>query len=249
MASTTSKHDVPREDAAARAASCVGWLALFGLLGIFATALVTVLCSHWGDQDNARRSRALMAEQMEQIRQGKIHCLVQPAPDCVGELLADASCAANIREVYLGGDVSDERLGRLRELPNLRCVVLLFAENLDILLERLQGLATLEELTLEGTWPSRRGIEFINSFPKLKSLCLPVVGHEVASLEGIKSHPSLENLVLGRIGCDDRVLPLLRSLPRLRSVTIEDAERDEKAFEELLRKTLPNCQCSVRLGP
>lgn len=149
----------------------------------------------------------------------------------------------------MGGDLADERFGRLRELPNLKCIVLLFAANADTFLERLRGLTTIEVITLERTGLSRRGIELVNEFPKLKSLCLPLSRNEVDSLQGIENHPSIENLILTRTECDDRLLPLLQSLPRLRSVTIEDVEKDAKSFEESLRKALPNCRCSVALGP
>ena len=249
MASTTCNDALSREETATKVASCFAWLALFGLFGVLATVLVTAVCAKWSDRDNARRSHALMIEQMEQIRRGEIKCLVQPDPSFIDELLADAKCVANIQEVYLGGDVSDEQLGRLRELPNLKCLVLLFVDNPDIFLERLQGMTTIEELTLERTWASRRAIEFMNTFPKLKSLSLPVVGNKVGDLDGIKNNVSIENLVIGRVGCDNRLLPLLQSLPHLRSVTIEDAERGEESFEASLRKALPHCRCSVRLGP
>jgi hypothetical protein len=191
-----------------------------------------------------------MMEQMAQIRQGEISCLVQPDPRFINELLADTTCAVKIRELYLGGDLSDERLGRLRELPNLKCIVLLFTDNPDSFLERLQGMTTVEELTLEHSFASHRGIKIIGSFPKLKSLCLQAATGAIGDLDGIKNHPSIENLVLTRIECDERVLPVLKSLPRLRSVTIEDVEKSAEGFEQSLRSALPNCQCSVELwGP
>ncbi|MGA2259044.1 MAG: hypothetical protein ABSG53_30605 [Thermoguttaceae bacterium] len=244
-----SDENETREATSVKAALCVAWLLLFGVLGALATTpLANVLCAKWIAQDDLRRGHALMTEQMEQIKRGAVTCLVQPDPRFIEELLADTTCAAKIREIDLGGDVSDERLGLLRKLPNLKYVVFLFARDPDIFLERLQGMATIEGLTLERTMPGRRGIELIGGFPKLKSLCLPC-GNAISDLDGIKNHPSIKNLVLTRVGSETHLVPFLQSLPRLRSVAIEDVEEGDEAHKENLHKALPNCQCTVKLGP
>ena len=69
---------------------------------------------------------------------------------------------------------SDPRLRRLRELPNLKSVVLLSAVDPDKFLEELRGLTTIEELSLVFCSPSRHGIEHISSLPNLKKfgLCM-----------------------------------------------------------------------------
>jgi hypothetical protein len=102
--------------------------------------------------------------------------LVQPDPRFVDELLAAAACTSKIRHLYLGGDVSDPRLARLRELPNLKSVVLLSANDPDKFLEELRGLTTIKELSLVWCSPSRQGIEHIGSLPNLKRFGL-CVGH------------------------------------------------------------------------
>jgi hypothetical protein len=246
-----SDDNVIRETFIVRAASCFGWLLLFGLLGALATAAVGVACAKWGERYASRRSHTAMIEQMDQIKRGEIDCLVQPDPRFIDELMADKDCTTKICEIDLRGDVSDQRLGRLRELPNVRCIVLLFAGEPDAFLERLHGMASVEQLTLEYTAPSRRGIESIGKFPKLKSLCLPVDAKKLGDLHGIESHPRIENLVLTRIvECDKRLLPILQSLPRLRTVKLEgvDDPAEAESFEKNLRKALPHCQCTVRTG-
>jgi hypothetical protein len=226
----------------------LGWLALFAVLGAFVTALAAAACGKWSEQEALRRADAAMAAQLEQIKRGEIHCLVQPEARFVDELLADKDCAANVFELYLGGDLSDERLGRLRELPRLKCVVFLFADNAEGLLERLQGMETIEVLEFNYSPLSPQGIELAKRFPNLMSLTLSIRREQIGDLDGLKNHSSLENLSLDRIGCDDRLLPILESLPHLRSVTIEDAAKGAKMFEESLRNALPHCECSVRLG-
>jgi hypothetical protein len=111
---------------------------------------------------------------MEEIKAGNVDCLVQPDPRFVDELLADAACTSKIRSLYLGGDVSDPRLGRLRELPNLKSVVLLSANDPDKFLEELRGLTTIEELSSVWCSPSQHGIEHIGSLPNLKKFGLCV---------------------------------------------------------------------------
>jgi hypothetical protein len=224
--------------------ACWGWLLLFWLIGCVVLTAVLTGARTWADHEEARRSRALLTEQMELLRQGKVNCLVAPDPRFVAEVLADHDCAANVRDLYLGGDTCDQRLGRLRELPNLKCLVLLFADNPDALLERLRGMSTLEELTIDRTFLSRQSIDHIGCFPKLKSLCLPVYGLKPGDLEGIRNHPSIEALFLTRADCDEALIPLLQSMPRLKTVTIQ-VGRVVKKFEKSLQKALPNCQCRV----
>jgi len=154
----------------------------------------------------------------------------------------------NIREVYLGpGNLSDPLLERLRELPNLKCIVFLFTENPDLGLKRLRGITTIEELTFERTFLSRRSIDLIGSFPNLKSLCFPMYGLKANDLNGIKNHPSIERICFTRAERDEALLPVLQSLPHLNSVIIQVGydEQKAKAFERSLQKTLPDCTCRV----
>ena len=186
-----------------------------------------------------------MTAQMDQLRHGEIHCLCQPDPELMADLLADAACAENVHDVYLGGDVSDERLGLLRHLPHLSCIVLITAEDPDTLLERLQGMTTIEQLTLDHSTLLRGGMETIRSFSHLKSLCLPIGSATDGNLQAIANHPSIETLVLSRIEVDASLKTILETLPRLRSVTIEDPAPGAEDAEESLRQTLLNCQIEV----
>jgi hypothetical protein len=85
-------------------------------------------------------------------------------------LLADGECALKIRDLWLGGDVSDPRLGRLNELPKVRSILLLSASDPERFIERFRGSATVEELTLVFCRPSREVIPAIAGLPKLKKL-------------------------------------------------------------------------------
>jgi hypothetical protein len=191
-------------------------------------------------------SRELMQEQIAQLRRGEIHCLSQPDPRFVDELLADPVAAAQVHELYLGGDVSDVRLARLRELPNLKSVILLVAEHADVFLERLQALPSLEVLDLERTPLAPEGIAALRRFPMLKSLTLMLYFDRIGDAEGLRGHPTLEHLTLTRSACDPRLVPILQSLPRLQSVSIDDhGPADYRVFEKMMLAVLPNCRCSV----
>jgi hypothetical protein len=169
-----STTDQEQTDSVSIAISCLAWLCLFGLVGYLVLTVLLMVVRNWCDDEGLRNGRALLREQMEELKRGNIDCLVQPDPRLVDELLADVACTSKIREICLGGDVSDPRLERLRELPNLRSVMLLSANTPDKFLEELRGLTTIEELSLVWCSPSRRGIEHIGNLPNLKRFGLCV---------------------------------------------------------------------------
>jgi hypothetical protein len=187
-----------------------------------------------------------MQDQLENLRRGEINCLVGPDPRFIDELLSDKIGAANIRDLYIGGDLSDSRLGRLLELPNLKCVVFLFADDPGDFLKRLHGKASIEEMTLEHAFLSRNDMAEIGSFPHLKSLGIGQ-SPNISELEGLRRHPSLERLVLARANSDPNLIPLLQSMPRLRDVAIGvcDGKTNIKVFQTSLRAALPRCRCRV----
>jgi hypothetical protein len=196
-------------------------------------------------RDTIDEGRRLLRVQMDQLTRGEVNCLCQPDPALLDELLADAACAGRVRDVYLSGNVADERFGRLRELPQLSCIVLIMAENAGELLTRLQGMTTIEQVTLAHSTLDRRGLETLRSFPRLKSLSLPIGWDGEKDLEVISNHPAIETLVLSHTVVDSDLVAVLQSLPRLRSVTIEDPAAGETEIDPLLRAALPNCECKV----
>jgi hypothetical protein len=247
MENTVSTDNANSESVGRKAGLCLAWLTLFGLIGwLVLTAAMPVIQTRCS-REELPKSRALMTQQMEQLKRGEINCLVQPDPRFIDELLAGPVCTANIRDLYLGCDVSDQRLARLRELPNLKCIVFLFAENPDIFLERLRGNATIEELTFDHSFVPSRAIEAIASLPNLKSLALPLDRPKAGKLHGLKNHPTIEKLYLRVADLDESLIPVLQTLPSLRRVTIDTtrSSTDAKSYEGSLRKALPNCECHV----
>ena len=229
-----------------KTASCLGWLMLFGITGIFVLTLVLSQLKSWCAKEELRRSRALMTEQIERIKRGEINCLVQPDPRLIDELMTDTACTEKIRDLYLGGDLSDPRLARLFESPYLKCIIVLFGDNFDVFFEHLKGNAKIEEITIDHTHLTRKTVDCIGSLPNLKSLCCPVKGLKPDDLQGIANHPAIEKLYLGRAENSDGLLPILQSLPRLKNVTIQILEeRNPESFRESLQSALPDCKCQV----
>jgi hypothetical protein len=216
---------------------------LVGLLGALKHA-----ADNRAEQESLRRRHAAMTNQIAEIKSGAIDCLVNPDPDFLDELLADAECKANLKTVYLGSDVADPRLGRLRELPKMECLVFYWTENPDVLLERLRGMESIKAISFDRSSVSPQGFEHIATMPNLKSLSVPLVDKSAKSLDALKGHATLEHLTLRRSKRDDALIPILKSLPRLKSVSIKSAfERKGEAqgFLGMLKSKLPDCQCSV----
>ena len=226
-----------------------GWMAFFGAVGVFLTAGVRHFVVGWSERDLSRQSRVWMLDQAAQLRRGEINCLVNPDPAFIDELLADTACTAKVRDLYLGGDLFDPRLGRLRELPNLKCIIFLFAENQNSLLKRLHGMPGIEELTFDRTWLSHDDMAHIAAFPHLKSLSFDVCQLRGGDMRELSRHPTLERLAIQSVTSNKELSGFFRSMPRLRELSLgicnEDFDASHGSFENALKQALPRCKCRV----
>ena len=154
---------IPADHGDSETAGCkmawFGWMFLFGAIGILTTIGLQHLVPTWCERDEFRTNHGRMTDQMQQLGQGEINCLVDPDPRFIEELLADAASAAAVRDVYLGGDLSDPRLGRLRELPKLKCIVFLCVRHHNEFLRLMRGARCYRgvELRLHKACPCRCG--------------------------------------------------------------------------------------------
>jgi hypothetical protein len=235
-----------RDNGVARWWTC---MTLFGCVGI----LVAAVALHFSDEscknDVAQQTHQWMQEQAEQLRRGEVDCLVNPDPAFIDELLADAACAAKVRNLYLGGDLSDPRLAELRKLPQLKCIVFIFCENHHGLLSQLRGMSSLEELTFDRTQLSRNDIAVLHEYPSLKSLSFDPYDLRPTDMKGLVGHPALERLAIRRVAADEELIQLVRSMPRLHQLSLgvcdEDFDKSSSSFENTLKRSLPHCKCSV----
>lgn len=235
-----------REELLVKLATCAAWCFLFAMVCAGLTAWASAKCQQWCEGNLQEQRHAALREQIDLIRQGDLDCLVQPDPQFIHEVLDDPACVARIRAVDLAGDLSDERLGRLRELTNLSRLVLLFARRTERLLDRVADIPTVEEVDLIHTHVAKCGIDALMRLPRLKVLSLSAPCIAIGDMEGMRNHPTLEDLlVTHNLHWDDSLVSLLQSLPRLRKVTITGLEEAPKALEQSLRRSLPGCECHV----
>jgi hypothetical protein len=225
--------------------ACLLWLIFYGFFGFMVLMVVLHFVHKYADAEELRQRRAIMDEQIKAIKTGEVDCLVHPDPLFIDIILADAYCANNIHDLYLGGDISDDRLAQLRELPNLKCIIFLRAENPDEFLKCIRGTTSIEALSLTMTHISRIGVDAIAGLPNLKSLCIPISGLKSTDLEGLKNHLVLEHVFLTEAEPDENLIPILQSLPKLRSVTIHFGSNCGN-YEQLLQEALPDCECTVQ---
>jgi hypothetical protein len=203
------------------------WMLVFGLSGILTTVCLQYLVQTYCERDHFRTDHAWMLEQMRELRQGEINCLVDPVPQYIEELLADRASAAAVRDVYLGGDLSNPRFGRLRELPHLKCIVILHGKHHSEFLQRIHGSAAIEQVSFDCTRIVRDDVDQLASFPHLKLLGigsdtpfgLRQASLNVSDLNALRGHPSLEQLQ-GAIPDGNGIEALLKSIPHLRNPAV-----------------------------
>jgi hypothetical protein len=227
-------------------AAWFGWMVIFGTAGIVVTVCIQGYVLRQCQQDVDRQSHTWMMEQADQLRRGEIDCLVNPDPEFVEELLADSACAARVREVYLGSDLGNSRLGKLADLPNLRCVDFVHAYNHSALLQSLHGKSTIDKLTFDGTPLSRDDLRHIASLPNLKLLAFSIYwrssddpGDRNGSIAGGTLSAVIPSL-------DTDVIATLSKLPHLRKASIGirayDAWPGQEAFKKSLKQAMPRCE-------
>ncbi len=227
--------------------SSLPFFLIFGVIAYAAFPFVKQSITQQAEQAAAKQSRVALADQLREIKAGKTNALVHPAPQFIEDVFADAECAAKIRDVYLGGDVSDPRLAKLAELPNLKCVILFGAGNVDAFIEGIRDSKNIEELCLD--WSvMKTGFACLKSLPNLRSLAFQVNCNTQEELDGLKNLQSLERLTISRLWQSDKpisILPILQSYPRLRELTIgaECRERDFEEYKRSIISALPNCKC------
>jgi hypothetical protein len=229
--------------------SLLGRGVLFTTIGLGYLFLAWKTSDHWAEQAFAQKTEGIQKAHLEKIRKGGTDCLVQPDAAMVDAIFSDAAIAKNIKTLYLGNDVSGLYLARLKELPNLKCIVLLNAKQPEIFLERISGMKSVETISLERSYIPQNKIDLFSTFPNLDSLCFPIFRIPLKALEGLKNHPALEKLYLTKCDAAGDDFSVLKSLPRLRELTIRTRPdyEGESVLTASLRQALPDCKCIVRL--
>ena len=140
-----------------------------------------------------QRAKARMDQDIAKVEQGKTTSFINPDPRFLEDLVTKhTACAAKLTMLEIGMmDVSDERFRYLRQLPNLKDISFYCATGADDFLNNIQGMPSVELLTLSMTGISDKGIRAVASFPNLKRLQIDERMRDI-TLEPLRGHPSLE---------------------------------------------------------
>jgi internalin A len=192
--------------------------------GIVVLLILVAACSlpYWIIDARRRSKEAWTRDQMAKVKAGSTTCISNPDPDLIGELVDDGECADKITEVWIGeamGErIADERLRDLKRLPHLRSISVSYVRTADPLLANIEGMSTLEELSLYKASVSAAGTRHLASFPHLKRLLL-YNRVDSAALDALKNHAGIETLYFtGNLTAEQAAA--LRTLPNLRHLTL-----------------------------
>ena len=160
-----------------------------------------------------------MTSQIADIKAGKTDTLIGIDPRFIDDIFADPDCVAKVLSIYfMMGDMSDERLGRLRDLPNVRQIIFYDVRGADIFLKRIRGMPSVESMSFSGMNLPEEAIRHLSSFPNLKLLGC------------------------GQYNLTDNGLLQLRDLPQLEDLRIEyTAQVSDKGIKKL-QQALPDCK-------
>jgi len=209
------------------AAVGIAWLAFYFLRNRFSESI------RRGKEEHTRL-------QMTAVREGTTSRIFDPAPELIEELVNDRPCADKVTEIYFTGDftpdISDKRFGDLKQCPHLKIICLEYVGCSDALLENIQGLPSLEELSFHRAGVSRQGMRWVIGFPGLKRISFDD-RTDLGSLEALKGHVGIESLGLYEYRTTPDGLAFLKTLPNLRELSLELQLQDDGALDlRALRK-------------
>jgi hypothetical protein len=191
-----------------------------------------------------------MAQKIARIKSGETSDLWNPDPEFVDLVTRDPECVKKICGlVFLTelttSDVSDQRLARLAELPNLRRVALNDTVGTDVFLKHLRRSESLTSVEfcrsrLHGEGITAKGIEHLAEIPNLRRLQILFGVSYRMDLAPLEKCLSLERLLLGYYneGSPSEPVPadhldVLERLPKLRSLSLEGCKITDQTVDRL----------------
>lgn len=175
--------------------------------------------------------------QIAEIKLGETSTMSLLYPELVDLVMNDPECVEKIRVVDLKACVvSDKRLARLGELPNLGHIDLEETDGTDIFLRNIRGTESVDSLVLHLTDVSDKGIQYVAEIPGLKALVIVPARSDRYDLNALRNHPTLESIEL--VYGDSERLPsahlrVLKSLPSLRCVMLHSRQLSDEEVETL----------------
>jgi hypothetical protein len=164
-------------------------------------------------------------------------------------LLESIRGCSSLRELDLGfTDVTDESLEKLKDLVELRRLVLTGTAISDAGCGHLAKLTKLEELGLSGTKVSNDGLKGLRELQGLRRLHLDNTSIDDRGLAELGHLPKLASLSLAYTGVSKGGLATLRGLKSLADVSLIGTQVSDDALENLA-KHLPDCRIERDAGP
>jgi hypothetical protein len=192
------------------------WFLVVGLTGIVILLIALAPTFHRWNREAFLRSR------ISRVQEDDTLGIMGLKADLVEYLLQNAEWVEKTSDVWIydsNEDVSDVRFRSLKQLPHLKSICLEYCGCVDVFLKNIQGMVSLEKLTLHRAGVSKNGIPWLLSFPKLKRLSIDR-GPDPACFDALKGRAGIESLEL----CGDRItadqLKVLATLPNLRELTL-----------------------------
>ena len=242
-------------------------LTVFGIAALLA-ALALFWLPHWIEISSGNAREDWTRRQMAGVEIGTTTAITDPVPEMIEQLASNAECADRVTQVTIGEmtgpRIGDIRFSGLKRLPHLRVLYIEYnSGNADALLSNLDGMSSLEELSLHRAHVTAEGWRHVASFPHLRRLDLDDADEgdleSIANLTQIqslgiynssitargsmslKSLPRLEELRLGSVTITEADVPALAQLSGLRKLDLSDSSvTDEVAAK--LQTALPNCR-------
>lgn len=184
-------------------------------------------------------ARDRMASQIEAVKRGKSLRLSNIDPRFIDMIFAEPDCVKRVEELqFTMQEVADERLGRLKALPNVTYIYFYSSHGTDTFFKNTAGMESLEEIQFEATDLSAAGIRYLAAFPNLKSLSLGYAEITTPVLRELKNLQSLEELTLYDTTIGGSELEELKCLSQLKKLDLSAESGDMKE----LQKALPDCK-------
>jgi hypothetical protein len=163
------------------------WLAVCALAVVLLILLLAWALPEARRMAECRSARVRMDQQIAEVKAGKTTCLLSPDPRFLKDLIRDKKCVSQIREVWISGSgMSDGRFCSLRQFPNLKAIRLEYGGNVDVFLENIEGMESLEEVLFNSTWFSSTGTRSLCSLPHLKRLRLGYAAYSRQNMEELR---------------------------------------------------------------
>jgi hypothetical protein len=199
-------------------------------------AIPNMLKKEWTPEQAKERSEALKALAQFKRDTGYGSFEIASLETQADEWSDMKGCLARITELRLPGPhVTDESIGNIKNLPNLKHLDLANSRVTDKSLENLKDLGRLRSVDLTDTAITDKGLGHLKDCKNLEALILQntkITDEGTAALKGLKF---LEELSLAGTKVTDKCIGNLKDLPLLNTMDVKDSGITDEGMKKLPR--------------